>query len=206
MAASRCVRSGEGRPLRVHLSFDRLLSVAAVFISNSGDPQHNKIASRQSRRFSVPILPIVTVDHVRRTADNSRFTVVGVCRPFRARGFVKPLPLSRISAASLARRCRDGRQFRRRSSRAFPHRRAVGLNRLAGSAVLRSSLPSIRTRSDCRDRQQTPPPLTWTDRKAELLAALGVDVVLAYPTDEVVATADGLELSSEYYSKAWAGR
>ncbi len=28
-----------------------------------------------------------------------------------------------------------------------------------------------------------PPPLTWTDRKAELLGELGVDVVLAYPTD-----------------------
>jgi riboflavin kinase / FMN adenylyltransferase len=29
-----------------------------------------------------------------------------------------------------------------------------------------------------------PPPLTWTDRKAQLLAALGVDAVIAYPTDE----------------------
>lgn len=28
-----------------------------------------------------------------------------------------------------------------------------------------------------------PPPLTWTDRKAELLAGLGVDAVVAYPTD-----------------------
>jgi riboflavin kinase / FMN adenylyltransferase len=31
-----------------------------------------------------------------------------------------------------------------------------------------------------------PPPLTWTDRKAELLARLGVDAVLAYPTDEAL--------------------
>jgi riboflavin kinase / FMN adenylyltransferase len=31
---------------------------------------------------------------------------------------------------------------------------------------------------------QAPPPLTWTDRKAELLSALGVDAVIAYPTDE----------------------
>ena len=31
---------------------------------------------------------------------------------------------------------------------------------------------------------QAPPPLTWTDRKAELLAELGVDAVIAYPTDE----------------------
>ena len=29
----------------------------------------------------------------------------------------------------------------------------------------------------------TPPPLTWTNRKADLLAELGVDVVVAYPTD-----------------------
>lgn len=31
-----------------------------------------------------------------------------------------------------------------------------------------------------------PPPLTWTDRKAELLAQLGVDAVVAYPTDEAL--------------------
>ncbi len=31
-----------------------------------------------------------------------------------------------------------------------------------------------------------PPPLTWTDRKAELLAQLGVDAVIAYPTDEAL--------------------
>lgn len=30
---------------------------------------------------------------------------------------------------------------------------------------------------------QAPPPLTWTERKAELLHELGVDVVIAYPTD-----------------------
>lgn len=33
---------------------------------------------------------------------------------------------------------------------------------------------------------QTPPPLTWTNRKADLLAELGVDVVLAYPTDRAL--------------------
>lgn len=32
--------------------------------------------------------------------------------------------------------------------------------------------------------QHAPPPLTWTARKAELVGALGVDVVVAYPTDE----------------------
>lgn len=31
-----------------------------------------------------------------------------------------------------------------------------------------------------------PPPLTWTERKAQLLAKLGVDVVIAYPTDEAL--------------------
>lgn len=31
---------------------------------------------------------------------------------------------------------------------------------------------------------EAPPPLTWTDRKAELLAELGIDAVVAYPTDD----------------------
>lgn len=31
--------------------------------------------------------------------------------------------------------------------------------------------------------EQAPPPLTWTNRKADLLAEIGVDVVLAYPTN-----------------------
>jgi riboflavin kinase/FMN adenylyltransferase len=31
-----------------------------------------------------------------------------------------------------------------------------------------------------------PPPLTWTDRKAQLLAHLGVDAMIAYPTDEAL--------------------
>jgi riboflavin kinase/FMN adenylyltransferase len=33
---------------------------------------------------------------------------------------------------------------------------------------------------------QCPPPLTWTERKAELLAAHGVDWIVAYPTDEAL--------------------
>lgn len=33
---------------------------------------------------------------------------------------------------------------------------------------------------------QTPPPLTWTRRKADLLAQLGVDAVVAYPTDQAL--------------------
>jgi riboflavin kinase / FMN adenylyltransferase len=31
---------------------------------------------------------------------------------------------------------------------------------------------------------EAPPPLTWTDRKAALLSRLGIDAVIAYPTDE----------------------
>jgi riboflavin kinase/FMN adenylyltransferase len=34
--------------------------------------------------------------------------------------------------------------------------------------------------------EQCPPPLTWTERKAELLASLGVDWIVAYPTDEAL--------------------
>jgi riboflavin kinase / FMN adenylyltransferase len=41
---------------------------------------------------------------------------------------------------------------------------------------------------------QAPPPLTWTDRKAELLAELGVDTTIAYPTDEAL-----LRLSPEEF-------
>ena len=33
---------------------------------------------------------------------------------------------------------------------------------------------------------QAPAPLTWTERKAELLGELGVDHVIAYPTDEAL--------------------
>lgn len=33
---------------------------------------------------------------------------------------------------------------------------------------------------------EAPPPLTWTDRKAELLVELGVDAMIAYPTDEAL--------------------
>ncbi|MFI4875545.1 MAG: bifunctional riboflavin kinase/FAD synthetase [Blastopirellula sp. JB062] len=39
---------------------------------------------------------------------------------------------------------------------------------------------------------QTPPPLTWTRRKAQLLAQLGVDAMIAFPTDMAL-----LQLSAE---------
>src|SRR3954466_5960496 len=40
---------------------------------------------------------------------------------------------------------------------------------------------------------QCPPPLTWTERKAELLAAQGVDWVVAYPTDEALLALTAVE-------------
>jgi len=41
---------------------------------------------------------------------------------------------------------------------------------------------------------QCPPPLTWTERKAELLSSLGVDWIVAYPTDEAL-----LQLSAQEF-------
>ena len=41
---------------------------------------------------------------------------------------------------------------------------------------------------------ECPPPLTWTRRKADLLAAQGVEWVVAYPTDEAL-----LELSAQQF-------
>jgi riboflavin kinase / FMN adenylyltransferase len=42
--------------------------------------------------------------------------------------------------------------------------------------------------------ENCPPPLTWTERKAELLAAQGVDWIVAYPTDEAF-----LQLSAQQF-------
>jgi riboflavin kinase/FMN adenylyltransferase len=42
--------------------------------------------------------------------------------------------------------------------------------------------------------EQSPPPLTWTERKAELLASHGVDWIVAYPTDEAL-----LQLSADEF-------
>ncbi|MBI1899796.1 MAG: bifunctional riboflavin kinase/FAD synthetase [Planctomycetia bacterium] len=44
---------------------------------------------------------------------------------------------------------------------------------------------------------RSPPPLTWTDRKAELLAGLGVDAVVAYPTDEALLRLTAREFFDE---------
>jgi riboflavin kinase/FMN adenylyltransferase len=49
--------------------------------------------------------------------------------------------------------------------------------------------------------EQSPPPLTWTERKAELLAAHGVDWIVAYPTDEAL-----LQLSAaEFFERIVRG-
>jgi riboflavin kinase/FMN adenylyltransferase len=48
---------------------------------------------------------------------------------------------------------------------------------------------------------QCPPPLTWTERKAELLAVLGVEWLVAYPTDEAL-----LQLSAnEFFARIIRG-
>ena len=64
------------------------------------------------------------------------------------------------------------------------HRPAVDRPGAAGRVARRSCLRSIRTRCGFCAPELAPPPLTWTDRKAQLLAALGVDSIIAYPTDE----------------------
>ena len=45
--------------------------------------------------------------------------------------------------------------------------------------------------------EKVPPPLTWTERKAELLGELGVDWTIAYPTDEAL-----LELTPEEFFRS----
>jgi riboflavin kinase/FMN adenylyltransferase len=45
--------------------------------------------------------------------------------------------------------------------------------------------------------EAAPPPLTWTDRKAELLAALGIDAVIAYPTDEQLLSLEAREFFTQ---------
>ncbi len=45
--------------------------------------------------------------------------------------------------------------------------------------------------------EQAPKPLTWIERKAELLAALGVDVTIAYPTDEALLRLSAREFFDE---------
>lgn len=51
-----------------------------------------------------------------------------------------------------------------------------------------------------------PPPLTWTDRKADLLAELGVDMLIAYPTDEALLALSCEEFFSRIVVEALGAR
>ena len=50
---------------------------------------------------------------------------------------------------------------------------------------------------------QCPPPLTWTERKAELLASLGVDWVVAYPTDLALLNLTAQEFFDQIVRGRW---
>ena len=51
-----------------------------------------------------------------------------------------------------------------------------------------------------------PPPLTWTDRKAKLLADLGVDTIVVYPTDEALLALDPGEFFDQIVIKRLQAR
>jgi riboflavin kinase/FMN adenylyltransferase len=53
---------------------------------------------------------------------------------------------------------------------------------------------------------QCPPPLTWTERKAELLAAQGVDWIIAYPTDEALLQLSAADFFQKIVRDALAAR
>ncbi|HYO26116.1 MAG TPA: bifunctional riboflavin kinase/FAD synthetase [Lacipirellulaceae bacterium] len=53
---------------------------------------------------------------------------------------------------------------------------------------------------------ECPPPLTWTERKAQLLAALGVHRVVAYPTDERLLALTAREFFDSIVGGALAAR
>ena len=53
---------------------------------------------------------------------------------------------------------------------------------------------------------ECPPPLTWTERKAEVLAALGVDRVVAYPTDEALLRLSAREFFQRIVVEALAAK
>ncbi len=53
---------------------------------------------------------------------------------------------------------------------------------------------------------RAPPPLTWTDRKAALLAELGVDALVVYPTDERLLALTPAEFFREIVVERLAAR
>jgi len=54
--------------------------------------------------------------------------------------------------------------------------------------------------------EQCPPPLTWTERKAELLAAQGVDWIVAYPTNEALLRLSAKEFFDQIVCESLAAR
>jgi riboflavin kinase/FMN adenylyltransferase len=54
--------------------------------------------------------------------------------------------------------------------------------------------------------EQCPPPLTWTERKAELLAAQGVDWIVAYPTDAALLQLSAVEFFDEIIRRKLAAK
>jgi riboflavin kinase / FMN adenylyltransferase len=54
--------------------------------------------------------------------------------------------------------------------------------------------------------EHAPPPLTWTDRKAELLSQLGVDAMLAYPTDDALLALSPQEFFSRIVRESLAAK
>lgn len=54
--------------------------------------------------------------------------------------------------------------------------------------------------------EQCPPPLTWTERKAELLAAQGVDWIVAYPTDEALLALSAVEFFEQIICNSLAAK
>jgi riboflavin kinase/FMN adenylyltransferase len=54
--------------------------------------------------------------------------------------------------------------------------------------------------------QAAPPPLTWTDRKAQLLGELGVSAVVAYPTDEALLALSPVEFFHQIVQQQLAAR
>lgn len=54
--------------------------------------------------------------------------------------------------------------------------------------------------------EAAPPPLTWTDRKAELLHELGVDSLIAFPTDEALLALSPEEFFNQIVRQRLAAR
>lgn len=53
---------------------------------------------------------------------------------------------------------------------------------------------------------ECPPPLTWTERKAQLLAQQGVDKIVAYPTDEALLQLSAQEFFDQIVCRALGAR